>query len=129
MLLKSVVVVTQFEDEIAITVVRAAFNVSGRQIDHWSIHGISHLADQWVQVQRTVGSSSQTGLNGSLEYSCWTVSLYCQKTSDSLWVKMSKTAALDTFTIQTLHVHVLCVWLVAILKRGQPAFKGRRVPP
>ena len=34
------------------------------------------------------------------------------------WLKMNKTAALNTFTIKLLHVYVLRVWMVAILSRG-----------
>ena len=41
-------------------------------------------------------------------------------------LKMSKTAALDTFNrLNLLLVHVLHVWMVATLKGGQPASKGR----
>ena len=45
-------------------------------------------------------------------------------------LKMSKTSALDTFTIQTfyLYIHLLHVWMVATLK-GAASFQVPAPPP
>ena len=57
---------------------------------------------------------------------CWIGNVFPNAHSAKLQIvcrlNMSKTAVLDTFTIKNFYV--LYVWLVAILKGGQPASKG-----
>ena len=45
-------------------------------------------------------------------------------------LKMSKTAALDTFTIQTFYMYMYCMYGGWLLSRGAASFQGGgRVPP